>query len=306
LERLGYPVSGEESGERLDQFVTRLTGMTRAQAQRLISSGAVRVNGSAQPKHYRLRPGDYVGVEPFEPQPAEPVAQSIPINIVYQDKCLAVISKPAGLVVHPAAGHREGTLVNALLYAIEDLSGVGGVLRPGIVHRLDRDTSGLMVVAKNDSSHATLQKMVRGRELKRLYLALVHGVPATRLATIDAPVGRNPGNRKKMAVTGEGGRPALTHFQVIKHYPEAALLEVELVTGRTHQIRVHLAYIGYPVVGDPEYGIHGALERELELKRQFLHAYKISFPHPETGEELSFEDPLPEDLESALRRLESM
>jgi len=302
---LRFSISAEEKGERLDQFVARLTGTTRTQVQRLIAIGAVRVNGAEVPKNHRLQPGEYVEVEAPEPTAAEPSPQDIPITILYQDRDLAVVSKPAGLVVHPAAGHADGTLVNALLYALDDLSGIGGVLRPGIVHRLDRDTSGLMVVAKNDVSHLRLQEMVRKRQLKRYYLALVHGIPSTRLGTIDAPVGRDPDNRKRMAVTGKAGRKAVTHFKVEREIPHGALLEVELVTGRTHQIRVHLSYIGHPVAGDREYGTSGVLERESGLERQFLHAYRLLFPHPISGEDLAFVDPLPADLEQALRRLET-
>ncbi|MBN2026242.1 MAG: RluA family pseudouridine synthase [Actinobacteria bacterium] len=298
-------VSAEEKGDRLDQFVARLTAMTRTQAQRLIVTGAVKVDGAIQPKNHRVQPGECVELELPEPTAAEPVPQDIPIEILYQDRDLAVVSKPAGLVVHPAAGHADGTLVNALLYTLDDLSGIGGVLRPGIVHRLDRDTSGLMVVAKNDASHLRLQEMVGKRQLKRLYLALVHGIPATRLGTIDAPVGRDTRNRKRMSVTGDAGRKAVTHFKVEREFENCALLEVELVTGRTHQIRVHLSYIGHPVVGDREYGMSGSLERESGLERQFLHAYRLSFPHPTSGEEMSFMDPLPADLEQALRGLEA-
>jgi 23S rRNA pseudouridine1911/1915/1917 synthase len=306
LNLLKFSISEKESGERLDQFVAGVIESTRTQAQRLISSGTVRVDGLPKAKNHRLRTGESVVIERREPQTADPIPQEIPINIIYQDKDLAVVSKPAGLVVHPAAGHSDGTMVNALLYSMEGLSGIGGKLRPGIVHRLDRDTSGLMVVAKNDRSHTVLQRMVKMRELKRLYLALVHGIPDSRLGTINAPVGRDIKDRKKMTVIGEGGRPALTNFQVIDVFNRAALLEVELITGRTHQIRVHLAYIGHPVVGDPEYGIVGELERELRLARQFLHAYELSFPHPGTGELLTFQDPLPRDLEEALNHIKGV
>jgi 23S rRNA pseudouridine1911/1915/1917 synthase len=305
LQPLRFPAGEHENGERLDQFVSRMTGITRTGAQRLIAVGAVRVDGNLQQKNHRLRPGEWVEVESPEPEEAEPIPQDIPISVLYQDGELAVIDKPAGLVVHPAAGHRDGTLVNALLYALDDLSGIGGVQRPGIVHRLDRDTSGLMVVAKTDFSHVKLQEMVQDRSLKRYYLALVHGLPATRLGTIDAPIGRDPGDRKRMAVTAAGGKTATTHFKVEKDFAECALLEIELVTGRTHQIRVHLSYIGHPVVGDNEYGVRGRLERELALDRQFLHAYRLIFLHPVSGKELSFESPLPGDLERALRRLET-
>ncbi len=306
MRSLRFSVSADEKGERLDRFVARITGMTRTQAQRLIASGAVCVDGSHRVKNYRLQAGECVEVEPPQPEAAEPLPQDIPVKILYQDAELAVVSKPAGLVVHPAAGHADGTLVNALLYAIDDLSGIGGVKRPGIVHRLDRDTSGLMVVAKSDISHLRLQAMVKERQLKRLYLALVHGIPATRLGTIEAPIGRDASNRKHMAVTAEHGRDAVTHFRVMRELAHSALLEVELVTGRTHQIRVHLSHIGHPVAGDREYGTKGELERDLGLERQFLHSYRLSFPHPISGDELFFEDPLPHDLALALRKLETV
>jgi len=215
-----------------------------------------------------------------------------------------VISKPAGIVVHPAAGHRDGTLVNALLFAMKSLSSEGGTLRPGIVHRLDRDTSGLMVVAKNDRSYARLKEMIKSRELKRMYLALVHGVPDTKYGMIDAPVGRDPKNRKKMTITADYGKPALTVFRVVRTFKKAALLHVELITGRTHQIRVHLSYIGHPVAGDRDYGKADNLERELSLRRQFLHAYRLSFSHPITGVMMEIEDPLPSDLNDSLEALE--
>lgn len=304
MNTLRFCVSEEEGGERLDTFVSRHAGFSRTRAQRLISGGAVRVDGEVRHKHHHLREGEWVEVDEPMPEEALPAPQEIPLNIVYQDHELAVIDKPAGLVVHPAAGHRDGTLVNALLHVMDDLSGIGGVTRPGIVHRLDRDTSGLMVVAKNDISHVRLQEMIQERDLKRFYLALVHGVPRTRLGTIDAPVGRDPRDRKRMAVTSSGGRPAITHIKVERSFAECALLEVELVTGRTHQIRVHLSHIGHPVAGDHEYGTRGKLERDLGLERQFLHAYHLMFPHPVSGEPLVFESALPPDLDGALRILE--
>jgi len=305
LDKLYLLVSPEDEGERLDRYVTGRTGLSRTRAQALILEGAVLVDGERAVKNHRLHAGQRVRIVMPEPLPAEPLPQDIPVDILYEDSDLAVVCKPAGMVVHPAAGHTKGTLVNALLHGMKDLSGIGGVLRPGIVHRLDRDTSGLMVVAKNDSSHVKLQDLVSKRELRRLYLALVHGLPATRLGTIDAPVGRDPRNRKRMAVTAERGRPAVTHFKVLEYFQDASLLEVELVTGRTHQIRVHLSYIGQPVVGDREYGRIGKLEKELGLERQFLHAYRISFPHPRTGEALEFEQPLPVDLQHSLEVLKA-
>lgn len=302
MELRSFRVVGEE-GERLDHFLAEKTGLTRTRAQSLISQGAVKVDGRLKPKNHRMHAGENVQVELPEPRPAEPMPQKLPVRIYHEDEDLAVVSKPAGMVVHPSAGHHEGTLVNALLYSISDLSGVGGVLRPGIVHRLDRDTSGLLVVAKNDRTHGKLQRLIKDRELKRLYLTAVHGIPASRLGAVEAPVGRDPADRRKMAVTGVGGRTAVTHFEVLRTFAEAAYLEVELLTGRTHQIRVHLSYIGHPVIGDPEYGIRDELEKKLGLERQFLHSHRISFPHPSSGEIIDIEDPLPEDLSSALRLL---
>jgi 23S rRNA pseudouridine1911/1915/1917 synthase len=305
LDRRSFKVGEDEGGERLDRFITRVTSLTRTQVQQLISAGEVEVDGSILPKNHRLRPGERVDIKLPEPLEHEPSPQDLPLRIVYQDDDLAVVSKPAGMVVHPAAGHREGTLVNALLYSLDGLSSIGGVMRPGIVHRLDRDTSGLMVVAKNDDSHVKLREMVKDRSVKRSYIALVHGTPPTRLGTIEAPIGRDAADRKRMAVTAAAGKPATTHFRVVKEFEDASLLEVELVTGRTHQIRVHLSYIGHPVAGDRDYGSRGPLEQKSGLERQFLHAHKLTFPHPVSGQEMCFEDPLPADLDEALSKLES-
>ncbi|MGQ9476458.1 MAG: RluA family pseudouridine synthase [Actinomycetota bacterium] len=294
-----------DAGKRLDVFLAERTGLTRSRVQELIARGGARVGGEAREKHYRLRQGEEVTLELPPPEPAEPRAQDLGLRILFEDRHLAVVSKPAGMVVHPAAGHREGTLVNAALYSLSDLSGIGGVQRPGIVHRLDRDTSGLLVVAKNDTTHILLQRMVRERTLKRFYLTLVHGVLPTPLGTVDAPVGRDPRDRKRMAVTSRGGKPAVSHFRVLEEFGDASLLEVELETGRTHQIRVHMSYIGHPVVGDITYGKRGRLEKQLGLHRQFLHAYRLAFPHPVTGQPLEFEDPLPDDLAGALEALRS-
>lgn len=296
-------VEAGDAGKRLDVFLAERTGITRSRVQELIALGKARVGGEARGKQYRLRPGEEVSLEVPPPEPAEPRPQDLGLRVLYQDEHLAVVSKPAGMVVHPAAGHREGTLVNAALFSLQGLSGIGGMQRPGIIHRLDRDTSGLLVVAKEDRAHLLLQEMVRERALKRFYLALVHGVPASTLGTVEAPVGRDPRDRKKMAVTSRGGKPAVTHFRVLEDFGTASLLEVELVTGRTHQIRVHLSYIGHPVAGDATYGRRGRLERELGLNRQFLHAHRLRFSHPFTGQPMEFEDPLPEDLAGALKRL---
>jgi 23S rRNA pseudouridine1911/1915/1917 synthase len=239
----------------------------------------------------------------------EALAQDLPIRVVYEDEHLLVVDKDAGMVVHPAPGHPEGTLVNALLHHVDDLSGIGGALRPGIVHRLDKDTSGLMVVAKGDDAHRILSEALQRREVRRRYLAAAWGHLAETEVTVDAPIGRDPRNRQRMGVV-EGGRPARTHFRVRERWPAAELLDVALETGRTHQIRVHLAHLGHPVVGDEVYGpgwekgMGGsnrawaqALARR--VPRQFLHACRLSFDHPATGEEMTFESPLPPDLAAA-------
>ncbi|HEX8829955.1 MAG TPA: RluA family pseudouridine synthase, partial [Longimicrobium sp.] len=244
-----------------------------------------------------------------EPEPAEPEPQDIPLTIAYEDDDLLVIDKPAGLVVHPAPGNPSGTLVNALLHAVGDLSGIGGVLRPGIVHRLDRDTSGLMIVAKHDDAHRTLSDALKRREIRRAYLAAAWGHLAEERLTVDAPIGRHPADRKRMGVVPDGRR-AVTHFRRVERWRAADLVRADLETGRTHQIRVHLLHLGHPVVGDTTYaadrhkGVSGpdrtwAAGLANRVRRQFLHAYELHFLHPRTGEELHFQAPLPPDLEAA-------
>jgi len=296
----------EDPGERLDAFVAaRAPELSRARAQGLIRDGKVSVNGRQEKASYRMQAGDEVTLEippPVEPESVQ--AENIPLEIVYQDADLAVINKPAGLVVHPGAGNRTGTLVNALLFQIRDLSGIGGELRPGIVHRLDKDTSGLLVVAKNDAAHHALAEMIQRREIKREYLALAWGVIIEDAFTVDAPIGRHPSERQRMAVLADervsgARRRAVTHFTVQERMPHATALSARLETGRTHQIRVHLHYLGHPVVGDPVYGARAA--RQLlpllrpparaaveALPGQALHACRLTFTHPRTGEILSF------------------
>lgn len=303
MKKVTFTVEGELSDLRLDLAVSSMAGITRSRAQKLVEEGLVKVDGTPKPKNYRLRRGSVVEVEVPEEEEFRLVAREIPLRIHYQDEHLAVVSKPAGLVVHPSAGHWDDTLVNALISEVINPEVCGDPLRPGIVHRLDRDTSGLLVVAKTQEAMGTLQRMIQERTLKRYYLCLVHGVLETRLGRIEAPIGRDPVHRQRMAVRGEG-KPAVTIFRLMKDYGVASLLEVELVTGRTHQVRVHMAFIGHPVVGDPEYGRPGKLEKQLGLTRQFLHAYRLEFEHPFTQTSLSFNDPLPEDLDEALKRLE--
>jgi len=291
-------VGPREAGRRLDLFLAaRLAGFSRSRAQHLVAGGRATVNGSPARSSMRLRPGDLVRVELPPPVNSKAEPEDLPLEIVYEDDHLLVVNKPRGMVVHPAAGHSSGTLVNALLYRVRDLSGIGGVLRPGIVHRLDRDTSGLLVVAKNDAAHGALAAQLKDRRMTREYLALVRG----RLegeGTVEAPVGRHPVDRKRMAVV-PGGKPALTRFKVLAPYPDYTLLSLKLATGRTHQIRVHMAHIGHPVAGDPVYGGRCGLP----LSGQFLHAARLAFDHPVTGERMVFQVPLPPELASVLATL---
>lgn len=303
-------VGPDDAGERIDRLLARrLPDLSRSRIAQLLEQGRVRLNGRLPRKSDRPASGDRIELELPAPEPSPLRPEPIPLDIVYEDRDLLVVDKPAGMVVHPAAGHRSGTLVNALLHHVSDLSGIGGVLRPGIVHRLDRDTSGLLIVAKHDRAHRKLAAALKRREVRRLYLAVAWGHLGADERVVEAPIGRSPSDRKRMAVV-PGGRPALTHFRRLERWRAADLLEARLETGRTHQIRVHLAHIGHPVVGDASYGAGGARRisgpdqgwaRDLErrLSRQFLHAYDLQFQHPRTGELLHFESPLPDELARA-------
>jgi len=285
--------------ERLDAFVARrCPDLSRSQAARLIDQGLILVQGRTARPAQRLRPGDRVRVAVPQPAPIAAEPEPIPLNVVYEDADLLVVDKPAGLTVHPAPGHPRHTLVNAVLGRCTDLSGVGGALRPGIVHRLDRDTSGLLIVAKNDRAHQSLSRQLKERQVEKTYLALVRGRLTPSEGTIDAPIGRDPRHRKRMAVVA-GGRPATTRYRTIREVDGRSLLEVRPVTGRTHQIRVHLSAAGHPIAGDPLYG-----GRDPLVPRQFLHAWRLAFQHPTSGERLQFEAPLPGDLRDVLRRIE--
>jgi 23S rRNA pseudouridine1911/1915/1917 synthase len=302
----------EALGLRLDVWLARrLPSLSRARLQGLIADGHVRVDGAATRASARLRPGQSVVVHLPAPVPATPEPEDIPLNIVHEDAHLLVLDKPAGLVVHPGAGTPSGTLVNALLGHVQDLSGIGGVLRPGIVHRLDRGTSGLLVVAKDDETHRALVRRFSSRRVEKEYLALVHGVPRARRGEIATTVGRHPVHRKKMAVDVPRGRSALTAWSREEAFDGACLLRVRLHTGRTHQIRVHLASVGHPVAGDDTYGgTRTPSSRRAEarsalasLARPALHAARLAFIHPASGEAVAFASPLPADLEDVVRRL---
>jgi len=293
-------LTADRGGERLDTFIARrCPELSRSHARRLIDEGLVSVNGRKVKPSERVAAGLSVSVTIPPPETITLVPEAIPLTIIYQDGDIIVLDKPAGLTLHPASGHPSGTLVNALLAACPDLRGIAGTLRPGIVHRLDKDTSGLMVVAKNDRAQRALQRQLKDRDVRKTYLALVRGVPAPREGTIAAPIGRHPKNRKKMAVVADG-REATTRYRVREEIAggQYSLLEVEPVTGRTHQIRVHLAAVGHPVVGDATYGRPSAA-----VGRQFLHAHKLAFGMPLGGRTVEFESPLPADLREALSQL---
>jgi 23S rRNA pseudouridine1911/1915/1917 synthase len=302
------------AGARLDAWLARsVPGLSRARIQALIAEGFVALDGTSARPSARLRGGQEVTLVVPQPRPAVPQPEAIPLPILYEDDDLLVIDKPAGLVVHPGAGATGGTLVSALLHHARSLSGVGGVLRPGIVHRLDKGTSGLLVVAKNDAAHRALAEQFAGRTVEKDYLALVLGVPRAREGTVVAAIGRDPRNRKRMSVRAPRGREARTSWRVAETFDGAAVLRVRIHTGRTHQIRVHLASLGHPVAGDPTYGgarapsCRSAAAREalLSLRRPALHAARLGFVHPTTGAHLVFESPLPEDLAAVLARLRS-
>lgn len=301
MRREVFEVGPEEKGMRLDLFVAgRLPEFSRTMAAELIKDGMVLVDGAGAKPGLRMNPGQKVAVSIPDPRPVEVVPQEIPLKIVYEDHDLAVIDKPRGMVVHPAHGNWDGTLVNALLYQIDDLSGINGELRPGIVHRLDKDTSGLLVVAKNDIAHRSLAEQIKAHSVIREYTALVHGIVSQNLGRIEAPVGRSPRDRKKMAVVA-GGKPAVTNYRVLERFKNYTLVSCRLETGRTHQIRVHMSYIGHPVVGDL---LYGPRKNEFGLEGQFLHAGMLEFDHPQTGQRMQFKSPLPAELQYILDRLE--
>ncbi|SDF39931.1 RluA family pseudouridine synthase [Sporolituus thermophilus] len=287
-----------DKGKRLDLFlVERLPELSRTHIQRLIAAGEVTVNGKAGKANYKLTPADSVTIRLPEPKPAEIKAEAIPLDILYEDEDIIVINKPRGMVVHPAAGNYEGTLVNALLRHCDRLSGINGVSRPGIVHRLDKDTSGVMIAAKTDRAHLDLARQIKERTAGRKYVAIVHGNIKENQGIINAPIGRHPTERKKMAVVFVNSKEAITTFQVLERFGDYTLVECKLLTGRTHQIRVHMAYIGHPVVGDPVYGPE---RQRFAITGQALHAAELTFQHPITGERMNFTAPLPDDMRAIL------
>ena len=305
--RVRFVASASQAGQRLDQFLaSQLTTLSRSQIQRLIQDGHVTVSrGRAKPGHLTTA-GLEVEIEIPAPSPASPEPEALPLHVVYDDDDLVVVDKPAGLVVHPAAGHARGTLVNALLHHVRGLSGIGGTNRPGIVHRLDRGTSGLMVIAKHDRAHRALAAQFHDRTVGKEYLALVWGVVRAGVS-IDKPIGRHPRQRQKMSTRARRGRPAITRVIEATPIDGLTLVRVAIGTGRTHQIRVHLSDAGHPIVGDPLYGgtkrQSGAPARASRLERPFLHAARLAFDHPADGRRLTFESALPDDLQRLLEQL---
>ncbi|MEK3792011.1 RluA family pseudouridine synthase [Paenibacillus sp. FSL R7-0204] len=289
--------------ERIDKYVTEAMEdeISRSQVQLWISSGHVVVNGAPVKANYKLNEGDKVTVTVPEPEVTDLIAQDIPIEVAYEDSDVIVVNKVRGMVVHPAVGHPSGTLVNALMYHCKDLSGINGEIRPGIVHRIDKDTSGLIMAAKNDASHASLSAQLKEHSVTRRYIAVVHGNLSHDKGTVDAPIGRDPHDRKLYTVTEKNSKRSVTHFTVLERFGDCTLLELQLETGRTHQIRVHMKFIGHPLVGDPIYG----RSKGTTMNGQALHAAVLGFVHPSTGEYKEFSAPIPADMEELLFTLRS-
>lgn len=300
MENFEVVVEESHNGVRIDKYLTEiLPDFSRSRVQQLIEEGYVEVNDLETKSNYKVKTGDIVSAEWPEDEALEVEAEDMDLDILYEDSDIIVINKPKGMVVHPGAGNPSHTLVNGLLAHCKDLSGINGVLRPGIVHRIDKDTSGCLVVAKNDLAHQVLSEQLSSKTMRRTYLALVHGVLNHNVGTIEAPIGRDKNDRQKMTVTSIGSRPAVTHFKVVHRYEKMTLVECQLETGRTHQIRVHFQYIGYPIVGDPKYSI----KHTLETQGQCLHAYKIEFRHPRTDELMQFSAEMPDVFKKVLEEL---
>ncbi|WP_346235540.1 RluA family pseudouridine synthase [Lysinibacillus telephonicus] len=292
-------IEQENAGERIDKALSSIQeDWSRSQIASWITDGIVKVNGESVKAKYKVKEGDVIEVDVPEAEPLEVIPEDLNLEIVYEDSDVLVVNKPKGMVVHPAPGHMTGTLVNGLMYHCKDLSGINGVLRPGIVHRIDKDTSGLLMVAKNDHAHHSLVEQLVNKTVTRKYTALVHGHIAHDKGTIDAPIARDPKDRQKQAVV-DNGKHAVTHFQVTERLGNYTLVECRLETGRTHQIRVHMNYIGFPLVGDPKYGP----KKTIDFGGQVLHAGVLGFIHPTSKEYLEFEVPLPDDFEALLEQL---
>ncbi|MDQ0253797.1 23S rRNA pseudouridine1911/1915/1917 synthase [Evansella vedderi] len=297
-----YLLTTEEKGIRIDKYISdKFPQWSRSQVQSWLKEGNIEVNGEPVKSNYKIAVGDEIEINEPDPVPLNVEAEPMDLDIIYEDSDVLVVNKPRGMVVHPAPGNYSGTLVNGLMYHCKDLSGINGVLRPGIVHRIDKDTSGLLMVAKNDMAHESLVEQLKNKTTKRRYLAIVIGVVPHDKGTIDAPIGRNPEDRQSMVVTDKNSRDAVTHFQVVERFQHHTLVSCELETGRTHQIRVHMKYIGFPIINDPKYGLRK--KQDFPIDGQALHAELLGFVHPRTKELVTFQAPLPEDMEACLEQL---
>lgn len=290
----------EDAGTRADVFLAAKLGVSRSNMQKLLEDGRVKRGEKKIKANYKVRAGEMFVVDIPEPEPIEAVPENIPLDIIYEDDDVVVLNKARGMVVHPAPGNYTGTLVNALLYHCSNLSGINSAIRPGIVHRLDKDTSGIMIVAKNDAAHISLSQQIQSKTAVRTYLAVVRGNIKTDSGTIETQIARDKTDRKKMAVVKEGGRDAITDYEVLERFGKYTLVRCKLRTGRTHQIRVHMEYLGYPLVGDPKYS---PMKTPFGIKGQALHSHTLEFTHPRTGERMKFEAPLPEDMHKIITRL---
>lgn len=293
-------IAEEQAGQRADVGLALLLDITRSNMQRLLEDGRAVKGAKVLKANYKLKAGDEIVVTLPEPQPLDAQPENIPLDIIYEDEDVIVVNKARGMVVHPAAGNYSGTLVNALLYHCKNLSGINGVIRPGIVHRLDKDTSGIMICAKNDEAHLSLSQQIQAKTARRTYLAVVRGNIKTDSGTIETQIARDKVDRKKMAVVKENGREAITDYEVVERFGKYTLVRCKLRTGRTHQIRVHMEYLGYPLVGDPKYS---PMKTPFAIKGQALHSQTLEFTHPRTGERMRFEAPLPEDMHKIITRL---
>lgn len=290
----------EDAGTRADVFLAAKLGVSRSNMQKLLEDGRVKRSEKIIKANYKVRAGEMFVVDIPEPEPIEAVPENIPLDIIYEDDDVVVLNKARGMVVHPAPGNYTGTLVNALLYHCSNLSGINSAIRPGIIHRLDKDTSGIMIVAKNDAAHISLSQQIQSKTAVRTYLAVVRGNIKTDSGTIETQIARDKTDRKKMAVVKEGGRDAITDYEVLERFGKYTLVRCKLRTGRTHQIRVHMEYLGYPLVGDPKYS---PMKTPFGIKGQALHSHMLEFTHPRTGERMKFEAPLPEDMHKIITRL---
>ena len=290
----------EDAGTRADVFLAAKLGVSRSNMQKLLEDGRVKRGEKIIKANYKVRAGEMFVVDIPEPEPIEAVPENIPLDIIYEDDDVVVLNKARGMVVHPAPGNYTGTLVNALLYHCSNLSGINSAIRPGIVHRLDKDTSGIMIVAKNDAAHISLSQQIQSKTAVRTYLAVVRGNIKTDSGTIETQIARDKTDRKKMSVVKEGGRDAITDYEVLERFGKYTLVRCKLRTGRTHQIRVHMEYLGYPLVGDPKYS---PMKTPFGIKGQALHSHTLEFTHPRTGERMKFEAPLPEDMHKIITRL---